>query len=117
MSLLWTGWRPSLRPGLETRPPSDMRPLGLPLDRLAGDLWHHAFVVQDDPPGLESLTEGQRTWLLRSEALWREAHAIAAANPALDPGDVYHALRSLDLPPLERLRRGLTRVRRRPHTS
>jgi hypothetical protein len=34
----------------------------------------------------------------------------------MDPGDVYHALRCLELPPAERLHRGLTRVRRRPHT-
>jgi hypothetical protein len=29
----------------------------------------------------------------------------------MDAGDVYHALRTLDLPPAERLRRGLSRVR------
>jgi len=63
----------------------------------------------------DTLTEHQRAWLLRSEALWREAHAIAATGPGLDPGDIYHALKSLDLAPAERLRRGLTRVRHRPH--
>ena len=52
----------------------------------------------------------------RSEARWREAHAIASADPRLDPGDVYHALNCLDLTPAERLRRGLTRVRPRIHT-
>ena len=61
------------------------------------------------------LTDDERDWALRSEALWREAHVIAAANPGVDAGDVYHALRSLELPPAERLRRGLTRVRTRPH--
>jgi hypothetical protein len=66
---------------------------------------------------LERLPARQRAWLVRSEALWREAHAIVAANPALDPGDVYHALVALDLPPGERLRRGLTRVRYRPHSG
>ena len=66
-------------------------------------------------PELQSLTENQRAWLLHSEELWREAHGIAAANPGLDPGDVYHALRCLDLSPAERLRRGLTRVRDRSH--
>jgi hypothetical protein len=66
-------------------------------------------------PEIEQLTEEQRAWLVRSEALWRDAHAIAATQPDIDPSDVYHALRSLDLSPSERLRRGLTRVRPRSH--
>ena len=80
-------------------------------------LCHHARIVMSDEPAADNLTERDRAWLLRSEALWREAHAIAAGNPAVDPGDVYHALRALDLPPAERLRRGLTRVRYRPHAG
>ena len=60
------------------------------------------------------LTPAQQAWAEHSAALWSEAHVIAAANPGLDPGDVYHALRSLELAPAERLRRGLTRVRHRP---
>ena len=64
---------------------------------------------------IQSLTEDQRAWIFNSEALWREAHGIAAANPGLDPGDVYHALRCLALSPAERLYRGLTRVRDRSH--
>jgi len=64
----------------------------------------------------EEITARQREWLLRSEALWRRAHAIVAERPSLDVGDVYHALRALELPPAERLRRGLARVRAaRPH--
>ena len=66
-------------------------------------------------PDIEHLTNQQRDWVLHSEALWREAHAIAAANPNVDAGDVYHALRCLELPPAQRLARGLTRVRTRPH--
>jgi hypothetical protein len=62
-----------------------------------------------------NLTEDEQAWVRHSETLWREAHAIAAANVGLDPGDVYHALRCLELTPAERLRRGLTRVRHRPH--
>ena len=62
-----------------------------------------------------NLTQDEQAWVRHSEALWRQAHAIAATNLSLDPGDVYHALRSLELTPTERLRRGLTRVRRRPH--
>jgi hypothetical protein len=64
---------------------------------------------------IENLTDEQREWALHSEALWREAHSVAAAHPGIDPGDVYHALRCLELLPSERLRRGLTRVRTRPH--
>jgi hypothetical protein len=33
----------------------------------------------------------------------------------VDPGDVYHALRCLELTPAERLRRGLSRGRLRAH--
>lgn len=66
-------------------------------------------------PESEDLTENERAWLRHSEALWREAHSVAAANPNVDPGDVYHALRCLELPPAERLHRGLTRVRNRSH--
>lgn len=64
----------------------------------------------------EDLTVDQRAWLLHSESLWRQAHAIVSRQPDLDAGDVYHALRNLELPPAERLRRGLTRVRVRPHS-
>jgi hypothetical protein len=64
------------------------------------------------------LTPAEEAWVRHSEELWRQAHAIAAANPRVDAGDVYHALRALEFPPAERLRRGLTRVRRdRPHTG
>ncbi|HUG52696.1 MAG TPA: hypothetical protein VMR21_03820 [Vicinamibacteria bacterium] len=70
---------------------------------------------RDDRPALEGLTVEQRAWLAHREALWRKAHAIVSRRPDLDPGDVYHALRGLELPPAERLRRGLNRVRLRPH--
>ena len=63
----------------------------------------------------DNLTNEQREWVVESEALWREAHAIAAANPGLDAGDVYHSLRCLELSPSQRLGRGLNRVRRHPH--
>ena len=71
--------------------------------------------MRGDSPEVNTLTDDHRAWLLHAETLWREAHAIAAAHPGTEPGDVYHALRSLDLPPAERLRRGLTRVRPRLH--
>jgi hypothetical protein len=70
-----------------------------------------------DRAGRSTLSAEQQAWVRHSEALWREAHAIVAAAPDLDAGDVYHALRSLELTPAERLRRGLTRVRHRPHSS
>jgi hypothetical protein len=70
-----------------------------------------------DSQALQHMTDDQRAWALRSEAVWREAHAIVAGHPGLDAGDVYHALRALDLSPAERLHRGLTRVRRRPHAG
>ena len=48
--------------------------------------------VSSHPPDIENLTDQQREWVRHSEALWREAHDIAATNPGVDPGDVYHAL-------------------------
>jgi hypothetical protein len=72
-------------------------------------------VVANDESDIATATERHDEWLARSEARWREAHRIALSNPNLDPGDVYHALNCLDLDPAERLRRGLTRVRHRPH--
>jgi hypothetical protein len=64
---------------------------------------------------LTELTSEQREELSRSEASWRKAHAIVKNRPDLDVSDVYHVLRNLQLPPAERLRRGLTRVRVRPN--
>jgi hypothetical protein len=64
---------------------------------------------------LAELTTEQRGEFFRSEASWRKAHDIVKDRPDLDVSDVYHALRNLELPPAERLRRGLTRVRVRPH--
>ena len=55
------------------------------------------------PSAAEFLTAGQQEWVVHSETL------------RVDAGDVYHALRALELPPSERLRRGLTRVRVRSH--
>jgi len=62
------------------------------------------------------LSEEERDWVRHAESLWRIAHAIARENSGIDAGDAYHALRALELRPAERLRRGLTRVRARPHT-
>ena len=40
---------------------------------------------------MDSLPDDERAWLVKSEALWREAHRVAADHPGMDPGDVYHA--------------------------
>ncbi len=64
---------------------------------------------------VDSLTPDQRAWAEHSERLWQQAHAIAAAHPTVDVGDVYHALRALELTPTERLRLGLSRGRLRTH--
>ena len=69
----------------------------------------------DIAPAGDELTVAQRAWLANSHALWNKAREIVLARPDLDAGDVYHALRTLQLPLSERLRRGLTRVRVRPH--
>jgi hypothetical protein len=63
--------------------------------------------TQDMPPA--GLTEEQRAWAVRSEQLWAKAHELARTKPGTDPGDVYHALRCLDLPVSQRLRQGLAR--------
>jgi hypothetical protein len=75
-------------------------------------LWHHGSVSRElGDEGAQSLTEAQRQWLRHATELRRRAVEIATANPDLDSGDLYHALRCLELSPTERLRRGLTRVR------
>jgi len=66
-------------------------------------------------PPLDGLSPDARAWALHSEALWSRAHEIAAAHPEVDAGDVYHALRCLELTPAERLRQGLTRGRLRTY--
>ena len=63
----------------------------------------------------EGLTDEQLSWALKAESLRRRAHEIAQRHPELDAGDIYHALRCLELPPAERLRRGLSRGSLRTH--
>jgi hypothetical protein len=76
-----------------------------------------SFVHNDGVTTLpqDGLTDEQRAWALHSEALWARAHAIANAHPGIDAGDVYHALRCLELPLAERLRLGLSRGRLRAY--
>lgn len=64
---------------------------------------------------VSELTPEHQAWLAESQALWREAHEVVSGRPDLDVSDVYHVLRNLKLSPADRLRRGLTRVRVRPH--
>jgi hypothetical protein len=68
-----------------------------------------------ESPLTDNMTAEEREWARRSEALWRAAHQIAERHPGVDAGDVYHALRCLELTPAERLRRGLSRGRLRAH--
>jgi len=68
--------------------------------------------VTDSPA---HLTVEERAWLAHSEQLWRQARAIVEQNRDLDAGDVYHALRCLELPAGERLRLGLSRGRLGTH--
>lgn len=65
--------------------------------------------------GLEHFTDSERAWAEHSESLWKRAHEIAREHPTVDAGDVYHALRCLELEPAERLRRGLSRGRLRAY--
>ena len=66
-----------------------------------------------EPDVDDGLTDDQRTWVAHSESLWRQAREIAAIHAGIDAGDVYHALRCLELSPTERLRQGLSRGRLR----
>lgn len=63
----------------------------------------------------ETLTDSQRDWAIHSEALWTTARAITRAHPNIDAGDVYHALRCLELSPAARLRQALSRGRLRAY--
>jgi hypothetical protein len=60
---------------------------------------------------LADLTDAERDWVVANEALWRRAHAICARHPGMDPSGVYHVLCNLRRTPVERLRRGLGRLR------
>jgi hypothetical protein len=66
-----------------------------------------------DRSSLDTLNETQRAWALHSETLWARAHAIVKSRPDVDAGDVYHALRCLELSPSARLRQALSRGRLR----
>jgi hypothetical protein len=66
------------------------------------------------PERLDGLTPDQQAWAERSERLWQRAHRIAS-EAGVDAGDVYHALRCLELTPTERLRQGLGRGRLRAY--
>lgn len=62
----------------------------------------------------QSLSDRQ-AWVTHSESLWRRAHELARLHPEHDPSDLYHALRSLELTPSERLCAGLQRGRLRTY--
>jgi len=66
---------------------------------------------------LNDLTPTERAWAQQPERRWQRAHAIANRHPECDPGDVFHALRCLELSPSERLAAGLQRGRLRRSRS
>ena len=71
--------------------------------------------MYEAPIEWDRLSEEQRAWALHAEALRRRAQAIALSHPDLDPEDLYHALRCLELSSAERLRRGLERGKLRTY--
>jgi hypothetical protein len=52
-----------------------------------------------------------RTAARKARRLMESVRAVLAARPEADPDNVRHTLILLELPPLERLRRSLTRGR------
>jgi hypothetical protein len=52
--------------------------------------------------------------IVRYERLQRTLRRVMQRHPKADPDNVWHALLLLELPPLERLRRGLIRGQK-PH--
>ena len=81
--------------------------------------WHTTEVAEsldaNESEAFRDLSDPERAIARHSESLWRQAHQIARDSPGVDPGDVYHALRCLEIEPAERLRRGLSRGRLRAH--
>jgi hypothetical protein len=51
----------------------------------------------NEPEALRDLSGPERAIAKHSESLWRQAHQIAGDNPGVDPGDIYHALRCLEI--------------------
>jgi hypothetical protein len=51
---------------------------------------------------------------LRYQALQRKLQRILQRHPKADPENIWHTLLLLELPPIERLRRGLVRGQK-PH--
>ena len=69
----------------------------------------------DERVALDELSEQERAEAVHSEAIWQRAYQLARTHPGIDPGDIYHALRALELEPSDRLRRGLSRGRLRTY--
>jgi hypothetical protein len=62
------------------------------------------------------LSPEERAWAVANEQRWRRAHDIAAKNPGIDPGDIYHVLCTYYETPSERVRRSLAHARLRSRT-
>ena len=80
------------------------------LDSASGPTWHTTDVAEpldvNESDAFRDLSDPERAMARHSESLWRRAHQIARDNAGVDPGDIYQALRCLELEPAERLRRG-----------
>jgi hypothetical protein len=59
----------------------------------------------------EQLDADQRAFVTEREPLWRRAHQIAAKNPGVDVGDIFHVLVTWHETPTQRLARSLRRGR------
>jgi hypothetical protein len=68
-------------------------------------------LTPDERQRWEQLDPEQRAFVTDREPLWRRAHEIAAKNPSVDVGDIYHVLVSLQETPTQRLARSFRRGR------
>lgn len=95
------------------RPPARAREHTL--TRRTSDSGRVTYDQRMEPSPADGLTEAQAAWAKHSESLWATARRTAEVHPHLDAGDIYHALRCLELTPRERLRQGLSGGRLRAH--
>ena len=68
-------------------------------------------LTPEERESFQRLDEEQRAFVAEKEPLWRRAHEIAAENPRVDVGDVYHVLVTWNETPSCRLERSLRRGR------
>jgi hypothetical protein len=80
--------------------------LWVEVDSWCGPTWHTADMAEPldaiESDAFRDLSDPERAMARHSELLWRRAYQIARDNAGVDPGDVYHALRCLELEPAGR---------------